>query len=156
LTLNVSLLFLAGVVYLFIAMPKGFLPRGDTGLISASTEAAQGTSYESMVNYQKKVAGIVRQDPNIDAVMSSVGRGSSNTGNMMIRLKPRSERRSSADEVIQELRPKLAEVPGIQVYLQNPPPSASEGIRPRASTSTPCRARIPTSYSALPPCWRRD
>jgi len=131
-TLNASLLFLAGVVYLFIAMPKGFLPSGDTGLINASTEAAQGTSYESMVSYQKKVADIVRQDPNIDAVMSSVGRGSSNAGNMMIRLKPRSKRRLSADEVIQELRPKLAEVPGIQVYLQNPPPIRIGGYQTKS------------------------
>jgi hydrophobic/amphiphilic exporter-1 (mainly G- bacteria), HAE1 family len=65
-------------------------------------------------------------------VMSSVGRGSSNTGNMMIRLKPRSERRLSADEVIQELRPKLAGVPGIQVYLQNPPPIRIGGYQTKS------------------------
>ncbi|HVN72382.1 MAG TPA: efflux RND transporter permease subunit [Desulfomonilia bacterium] len=125
-TLNISLLFLVGAVYLYAVMPKGFLPSGDIGLIVSSTESAQGTSFKSMVEHQKKVARILQQDKNVDIVMSSVGGGggssSANAGTMMARLKPRSERRLSADEVIQELRPKLASVTGIQVYMQNPPP----------------------------------
>ena len=106
--------------------PKGSSPSGDIGLIMASTESAQGTSFESMVDHQKKVARILKQDPNVDIVMSSVGSGfgsiSANTGSMMARLKSRSERSLNADEVIQELRPKLASVTGLQVYMQNPPP----------------------------------
>ena len=135
-TLMVSLLFLAGVVYLYAVTPKGFLPSGDTGQITGSTEAAQGTSFESMVRYQKDVARIVQKDPNVDIVMSRVGGGggssSSNTGGMMLRLKPRGERSRSADEIIQELRPKLAAIPGIQTYLQNPPPIRIGGYQTKS------------------------
>ena len=135
-TLMVTLLFLVGVIYLYVIMPKGFLPSGDTGQITCSTETAQGTSFESMVAYQKKVARIVQKDPNVDVVMSRVGGGgggsSSNTGSMMLRLKPRSERSKSADEVIQELRPKLATIPGIQVYMQNPPPIRIGGYQTKS------------------------
>jgi hydrophobic/amphiphilic exporter-1 (mainly G- bacteria), HAE1 family len=117
-------------------MPKGFLPSGDTGQITGSTEAAQGTSFQSMVNYQRKVARIVQKDPNVDIVMSRVGGGggssSSNTGGLMLRLKPRSVRSKSADEIIQELRPKLATIPGIQTYLQNPPPIRIGGYQTKS------------------------
>jgi HAE1 family hydrophobic/amphiphilic exporter-1 len=116
---------LAGTVFLFRAIPKGFLPSEDSGQIFASTEAAQGISFSDLVNHQQALAAIVGRDPNVDAFMSSCGSrgsGTSNTGNIFIRLKPRSERKLSVDEVIQELRPKLASVPGISVFMQNPPP----------------------------------
>jgi HAE1 family hydrophobic/amphiphilic exporter-1 len=104
-------------------MPKGFLPSEDTGQIFGFTEAAQGISYEDMVRHQKAVAAIVRQDPNVQSFMSGVGAGGSivanNTGRVFMLLKHRSERRLNADQVIQELRPKLSTVPGIQVFLQN-------------------------------------
>jgi HAE1 family hydrophobic/amphiphilic exporter-1 len=134
-TLFLSLLFLAGIVYLYSAIPIGFLPSQDTGQISCSTEAAQGTSFEAMVEYHHKVAAIIRNDPNVDTVMSSVGGGggsSSNTGSLMIRLKPRNKRDLSADEIIQELRPKLAGIPGIQVYMQNPPPIRIGGYQSKS------------------------
>ena len=135
-TLMVSFLFLAGVIYLYAVMPKGFLPSGDTGQITGSTEAAQGTSFEAMKDYQNKVARIVQQDKNVDIVMSRVGGGggssSSNTGGLMLRLKPRSERSKSADEIIQGLRPKLATIPGIQTYLQNPPPIRIGGYQTKS------------------------
>ena len=125
-TLVISFLFLIGAVYLYVIIPKGFLPSGDIGLIMASTESAQGTSFSSMVAHQKKVARIMQQDPNVDVVMSSVGSGfgsvSANTGSMVARLKSLDARSLNADEVIQELRPKFASVTGIQVYMQNPPP----------------------------------
>ena len=136
LTLMVSFLFLAGVIYLYAVMPKGFLPSGDTGQITGSTEAAQGTSFEAMVDYQDKVARIVQQDKNVDIAMSRVGGGggssSSNTGGLMLRLKPRSERSKNADEIIQGLRPKLATIPGIQAYLQNPPPIRIGGYQTKS------------------------
>jgi HAE1 family hydrophobic/amphiphilic exporter-1 len=135
-TLMVSLLFLIGVIYLYAVMPKGFLPSGDTGQITGSTEAAQGTSFEAMKVYQNKVARIVQQDKNVDIVMSRVGGGggssSSNTGGLMLRLKPRSERSKTADEIIQGLRPKLATIPGIQTYLQNPPPIRIGGVQTKS------------------------
>ena len=135
-TLMVTILFLAGVIYLYAVMPKGFLPSGDTGQITGSTETAQGTSFQSMVVYQKKVTQIVQKDPNIDVVMSRVGGGggssSSNTGGLMVRLKPRGERSKNADEIIQELRPKLATIPGINVYMQNPPPIRVGGYQTKS------------------------
>ncbi len=116
---------LAGTVFLFRAIPKGFLPSEDNNQIFVSTEAAQGISFDNLVKHQRALASIVVQDPNVEAFMSSCGSrgsGTSNTGNMFIRLKPRSQRKLSVDEVIQELRPKLAVVPGIAVFMQNPPP----------------------------------
>ncbi len=110
---------------LFYVIPKGFIPSEDTGQIIAFTEASQDISFDSMVRHQQEVAAIVRQDPNIESFMSSVGAGGAsdtqNTGRMGIMLKPRSERKLSADEIIQELRPKLATVPGMRVFLTNPP-----------------------------------
>ena len=124
-TLMISMLFLVGVVYLYTITPTGFLPSEDTGQIFSFTEAAEGISFESMVDHQKKIADIVLQDPNVATIMSSVGASgssvSTNTGRLMMRLKPRNERSLSVDELIQKLRPKLATVPGIQVYMQNPP-----------------------------------
>ncbi|HUU28154.1 MAG TPA: efflux RND transporter permease subunit [archaeon] len=120
-----SAAILAGTVYLFMVIPKGFLPSQDTGQIFAMTEAAQGISFEDMARHQQAVAAIVAQDPNVASFMSNAGsRGftGSNNGVMFMHLKPRSERKLSADQIIQQLRPKLAMVPGINVFLQNPPP----------------------------------
>jgi HAE1 family hydrophobic/amphiphilic exporter-1 len=124
-TLVFSAAILAGTVVLFMQVPKGFIPSEDTGRIVASTESAEGTSFDAMVTHQKAVAAIVGQDPNVETYMSVAGGGGGNTsanaGRVIIRLKPRSQRALSADEVIRELQPKLARVPGIRVYLQNPP-----------------------------------
>jgi len=111
--------------YLFTKMPTGFLPIEDTGQVFAFTEAAQGISFEDMMNHQKALAAIVAEDPNIDAFMSAVGASgisvANNTGRIFMRLKPRHERKLSADEIIQELRPKVAQVPGIMMFMQNLP-----------------------------------
>ncbi len=113
-------------IILFIRFSYGFLSSEDLGQIFGFTEGAQGISFDSMQRHQQALATIVSQDPNVDSFMSSVGAGgfsgASNSGRIFIRLKPQSQRRLSADEVIQELRPKLARIPGIQVFLQNPPP----------------------------------
>ncbi len=118
-------LVLVAVFYLFQALPKGFVPSEDTSQLLATTEAVEGISFESMVEHQKAVASIVNADPNVDAFMSNAGaRGPfarGNAGSLFIRLKPRGERQLRVEEVITELRPKLAQVPGIRVYLQNPP-----------------------------------
>jgi HAE1 family hydrophobic/amphiphilic exporter-1 len=125
-TMIITLLTLIATVYLFWAIPKGFLPSEDTGSIFAFTEAQQGISFDSMVKHQKELAEIVSKDPNVDSFMSAIGSSgisvASNTGRMFIRLKPRSERRLSADEIIQELRRKVSQVPGIQMFMQNLPP----------------------------------
>ncbi|MBK7423951.1 MAG: efflux RND transporter permease subunit [Propionivibrio sp.] len=119
----VATIVLSGV--LFTMVPKDFIPSGDSGQIIAFTEGAQDASFASMVEHQRAVAAIVAQDPNIRSFMSSVGGGgirpTSNTGTIFMILKPRSERQLSPDEIIQQLRPKLGAVPGIKVYMQNPP-----------------------------------
>ncbi len=121
----VFLVSLAATVVLFVIIPKDFLPSGDTGRISATTEGPNGISYDDMVRHQRQAAQIMMDDPNVAAVMSAIGssgsRPSINNGTLFMRLKPRSERNLSADEIIQELRPKLAVIPGFRVYLQNPP-----------------------------------
>jgi HAE1 family hydrophobic/amphiphilic exporter-1 len=125
-TLAVSGLIFIATIFLFVIIPKGFLPSEDTGQIIGFTEAAQGISFDSMKKHQLKIAAIVHQDPNVGSFMSGVGPVGTlvgtNTGRVFIRLKPRAERRLNADGVIQELRPKLTQIPGIRVFLQNPPP----------------------------------
>jgi len=116
---------LVATVVLFMKVPKGFLPSEDTEQISGTTETAEGTGYDEMVRHQQQVAAIIQQDPNVLDFMSSVGGG--NQGRILIHLKPRSQRPLSADNVILELQPKLAQLPGIKVYLQNPPPISVGG-----------------------------
>jgi hydrophobic/amphiphilic exporter-1 (mainly G- bacteria), HAE1 family len=125
-TMVVSAVVLAGTVDLFIRIPKGFLPSEDNSRIFTQTEAAEGTSFDAMVRHQLALAEIVRSDPDVDSFMCSAGGGprtaAGNTGSMFIRLKPRSQRTRSVDQVIQDFRPKLAQVPGIRAFMQNPPP----------------------------------
>jgi HAE1 family hydrophobic/amphiphilic exporter-1 len=128
-TMAVSSLVLVATVYLYVAVPKGFLPSEDSGRIFAQTEAIEGISFDSMVRHQLAVAEIIQADPNVESFMSSAGASAggratsaSNAGRMFIKLKPRSQRRLSVDEVIQSLRPRLAQVAGMKVYLQNLPP----------------------------------
>ena len=106
-------------------IPKGFFPSEDTGQIFAITEASQDISFDAMKQHQLAAMKIVAADPNVDGFMSAIGAGGAsstlNNGRMFMRLKPRSERKLSADQIIQELRGKLAQVPGINVYMQNPP-----------------------------------
>jgi HAE1 family hydrophobic/amphiphilic exporter-1 len=118
-----SVVILIGTVVLFKVVPTGFIPTQDTGQIVATTEAAQGTSFPDMVVRQQQVAAIVAQDPNISGFMSSVGGGgggSGNQGRIIMGLKPRKER-LTADEIVNELRPKLQGIPGINVFMQVPP-----------------------------------
>ncbi|MEN6534367.1 MAG: efflux RND transporter permease subunit [Bryobacteraceae bacterium] len=125
-TLAVSVALLIATFYLFVAVPKGFIPSEDTDQISVVTEAPQGVSPSDQFAYQQAAAEIFRNDPNVARFMSSTGGtsgslGGPNFGRMTLRLKPRSERELSADEIIEHLRPKLAAVPGLRIYLQNPP-----------------------------------
>ena len=121
-----SLAILAGTAVLFTLVPKGFIPSEDIDQITGTTETAEGTSFESMVRHQQAVAAIVSKDPNIAGFMSSIGGGpgggSISQGRLVLRLKPRHERKLSADQLIRSLTPRLNAVPGIRVFLQNPPP----------------------------------
>lgn len=111
-------------VALYSQLPKDFLPSTDSGQITLTTKAAPDTSFATLSAMQQQVAAIVRDDPNVAAFMSSVGstgpNGSANGGSMTIRLVPR-EQRPSADKVIAELRRKVNHIPGINVFLRNPP-----------------------------------
>jgi len=121
-TLMITLLSLAATGWLFVVMPKGFFPIEDTGQIFAFTEAAQDTSFQSMMAHQAQVVDIVRADPNVRDVISTIGAtGFSpalNNGRFFVQLKPLDRRKLSALQIIQELRPKLATVPGMRVFLQ--------------------------------------
>jgi HAE1 family hydrophobic/amphiphilic exporter-1 len=123
-TMLFSLGILAGTIVLFVVIPKGFIPSQDTGSTFATTETAQGTSFADLVEHQKQVAAIVAADTNVAGFMSAVGGGgsisSTNQGRLFIGLKPR-DQRLGVDDIIKELRPQLAKVPGIVVYMQNPP-----------------------------------
>lgn len=124
-TISIFFITVGLTVYLFREIPKGFLPSEDRGMIFGQTEAAQGTSYESMVRHQLAVNRVLLDEPNIDAFMSSVGSG--NTGRVFIHLKPRHDRELDADQVIQKMRPALSEIPGVRAFFQNPPPISFGG-----------------------------
>src|SRR5689334_9917999 len=127
LTILASLLVLAGTGVMFVKIPKGFIPDQDTDQIYAVTEAAQGTSYYQMVEYQKAIAEVFRTHKDVVALMSTVGGQSASTlggpnyGEIVVHLKPRSERKELVNAIIEDLRPKLSGFPGMRVYLQNPP-----------------------------------
>ncbi|MCE5312218.1 MAG: multidrug efflux RND transporter permease subunit [Nitrospiraceae bacterium] len=121
-----SMMILVATVFLFKGMPMGFLPADDIGMIVGFTEAQQGISFESLKEHQQAVAAIVAKDPNVKSFMSSVGAGgpnpTSNAGRIFIDLKPKKDRKMNADQIVQKLRPQFTGIPGIQVFLQNPPP----------------------------------
>ena len=123
-TITISLILAVFTFYLFGAVPKGFIPSGDTGLLFGNTEAAQGISLDDMIKHQNAITEVLKKDPNIQSYASTVGAGGrnsgGNSGTIFIGLKPLNQR-LSADEVIEELRPKVSREPGLRVILQNPP-----------------------------------
>ena len=122
LTLGVFGLTLALAVIGYVAIPKGFFPLQDTGFILGTSEAAADVSYPAMIEKHKALAKIIEADPAVRAFSHSVGVTGSNqtiaNGRFWISLKPRGERDVSASELIDRLRPKLAQVPGIVLYLR--------------------------------------
>ncbi|MDQ5836445.1 MAG: efflux RND transporter permease subunit, partial [Acidobacteriota bacterium] len=125
LTILVSTVLALVTGLLFYVIPKGFIPNDDTGQIVGYTEAAEGISFEEMSRHQQELVDAIRQDKNVAGVLSTVGQSdvsaASNTGNILILLKPLKERALGADDIIEELRPRLNNIPGIRIYLQNPP-----------------------------------
>jgi multidrug efflux pump len=109
--------------YLYVKVPKGFIPQDDTGFIQGGTQAATDISYPAMVKLQQQAADIVAKDPAVSGLGSSVGGGgfssSINRGQLLISLKPESERASTAD-VIDRLRKQLMAVPGLSTFLFSP------------------------------------
>ncbi len=118
-----SALILIGTVVLARVVPKGFIPSEDQGQLYGTTETAEGTSFANMMQHQLAAAAIVQEDPNVEGFMSAVGGGRSTTnqGRLFIHLKPRGERPLGADDVARSLTRKLAAVPGLRVFINNPP-----------------------------------
>ncbi|MBP8925019.1 MAG: efflux RND transporter permease subunit, partial [Pseudomonadales bacterium] len=115
---------IVATVFLAVRIPKGFLPNDDTGQLFAFTQAAQDIGFDAMRDKQRQAINIIREDPNVDSVLGFVGAGGSsatlNLARIIINLKPIGER-ASADAVMQALRPKLQDIPGLQIFLQNIP-----------------------------------
>ena len=120
-TLAVFLAAVAMTVAMFIVIPKGFFPIQDTGLIQGLSEAAQDVSPQEMKRLQGELAAVIARDPDVAGFGSFFGNGNGNTlntGRFFISLKPREERKSTAIEVISRLRPQLAKVQGVNLFLQ--------------------------------------
>jgi hydrophobic/amphiphilic exporter-1 (mainly G- bacteria), HAE1 family len=132
-TMVASFVLLAGTVYLGMIIPKGFLPSEDLDQINGTTEAIEGISFDAMTVHQKEVGELLVKDPAIEYVMAGVGVGGKtmNQGNLNIHLKPRAER-GQVDQIINELRPKLAVLPGITTFLRNDPPIRIGGMQSKA------------------------
>jgi hydrophobe/amphiphile efflux-1 (HAE1) family protein len=113
---------LAFTVFLYIVVPKGLFPQQDTGMLTGSTEASQDVSFPAMKAYQEQVNAMVLADPDVAHVVSFIGSSNASTGNagnLFIALKDRPTRKSTADEVIARLRPKVGHLPGMRLFLQS-------------------------------------
>ena len=121
-TLLVTISTFVATVLLFLVIPKGFFPVQDTGVILGISEAPQTVSFTDMAQRQQKLVDIVLQDPAVDNVSSFIGidnvNPTLNSGRIQITLKALEDRKLSASEVIQRLQPKVADVDGIQLFLQ--------------------------------------
>ena len=121
-TLIVTLATLAATILLYIAMPKGFLPLQDTGLITAVTEAGTDVSFTEMQRRQRQVEDTIRGDPDVSSVVSVIGvspiNATPNAGRLAITLKPLNQRRARVEEIVARLKHSVAGVAGMTVYFQ--------------------------------------
>jgi len=123
---TVTLLAAVGIlvltVFLYIVVPKGFFPTQDTGIVQGISQAAPSISFDAMTQRQQDLVKVLLADPAVDSVSSFIGADGTNTtlnsGRIQINLKPLDARRISATAVIERLGPKLAQVPGIKLYMQ--------------------------------------
>jgi hydrophobe/amphiphile efflux-1 (HAE1) family protein len=110
-------------VLLYVVIPKGFFPNQDTGILIGTTVAAQDISFDAMSRLQQQVSDVVQEDPAVYSVVSAVGAGvagqTANNGRMFITLKPWSQRKDNADQVIARLDRETARLPGVRLYLQS-------------------------------------
>ncbi len=116
---------LGATAYLYHEVPKGFIPDADNDQMMLNIQAAQGTSYYKMVEYQKRIADIVRQDPGVEAFMTFAG--NSSNARFFVMLKAHPARKATAQQVVERLRPKLSGIPGFKVYPNVPPPIRIRG-----------------------------
>jgi len=112
-------------IYLYVIVPKGFFPQQDTGRLNGNVQASQDTSFPALLAKLNMFMRIVEKDPAVENVVSFTGGGRGGTSaNMFVSLKPLSERKASAQEIIARLRPKTAHIPGAQLFL-----SATQDVR---------------------------
>jgi multidrug efflux pump len=126
-TLLVLLVTIALNVFLFVRVPKGFFPQQDNGRLQGSVQADQDTSFTAMDTILQRYVNVIAADPGVDTVNGFTGGGrggATNSARMFISLKPLQERKVSADDIVNRLRPKLARVPGATCFLQ-----ASQDLR---------------------------
>ena len=121
LALIVAIATVGVAVFLYVEVPKGFFPQQDTGRLNGNIIADQSISFQEMQRKVQRLAAIAKQDPGVDTVLMFTGGGggtTTNTGRVFIALKPLKERKVTADQIVNRLRPKLAVVPGATLYLQ--------------------------------------
>jgi len=118
-TLLVFIATVAATGYLYTVEPKGFFPQQDTGIIAGLSDASQGVSFEEMVRLEHQITDVIEKDPDVAGWATGVGGGRPlNNGFVVIGLKPRDQRKASADEIIARLRPQLQQVAGATLFLQ--------------------------------------
>ncbi len=122
LTLAVAVGTLLVTALLYVVIPKGFFPTQDTGLIQGVSEATQSVSYAAMADRQQALGAAILQDPDVESLSSFIGVDGSNvtlnSGRLLINLKPRADRSSTASEIARRIQRETAGVPGITLYMQ--------------------------------------
>jgi multidrug efflux pump len=122
-TLMVTLATVGFTGLLIVVIPKGFFPNQDTGSLLGVSTAAPDVSFPRMMELQRKLADVIRKDPDVDSVASFIGsdgtNATTNSGRFTITLKPRKERSSTADEIIARIEPEAAKIEGIALFLQS-------------------------------------
>lgn len=132
LMLGITLAAIVLNIFLFIYIPKGFIPQQDTGRLVASIMGDQNISFQAMKQKFIKYVEIIKQNPAVENVAGFVGGGVTNAGNMFISLKPLAERKVSADTVINQLRDQLSVVTGADLYMQSSQDIVTTGRRSNA------------------------
>jgi HAE1 family hydrophobic/amphiphilic exporter-1 len=124
-TLSIAILMLFGTVYLFLTMPTGFIPSQDSGFMFARTLAPQDASFDWVKNHNHAAGELLRAHPDVRSVGVFVVGG--NNAFLFANMKPREVRKFSVDEIIEQMRPKMASIPSLMVFMQNPPPITVSG-----------------------------
>jgi HAE1 family hydrophobic/amphiphilic exporter-1 len=128
-TLVFSLVILVLTGVLFVVAPKGLFPTDDTGQLLATTEAAEGVSFDALIDHQQRIAAQIAKDPDVRSVTSSIGTtAAANQGQITIDLVPISDRKRSAQEIARDLQHSALEVGGIALFIQNPPAISIGGL----------------------------
>ncbi|HEV2201449.1 MAG TPA: efflux RND transporter permease subunit [Bryobacteraceae bacterium] len=146
LTIGVTFATLAATIYFYGVVPKGFIPSQDIGFITSSTLYQQDSSFDFMVTAEQRAAAVVAANPNVEHYSTLVS-ATSNFGRISARLKPRSQRTATPEEVIEQLRRPMAELTGSQQFFTNPPLVRIGGQQSRSLYQVTLQAQdLPTLY----------